>query len=282
MKPVSIKTVCNELTSLSGLLVYAKKIGVIAKSPMVNVTRPVPNKDPVGRALTKSQCHLLIAELAPLEPYPLKPVIIRWVSRNRAEVECLVCGKRVLRPRSAIRGATLCGNGRCTGRFNRSLSGHHQQDAYDFFVVMLHTGCRKGELQLLHRDDVLLASDERGSILIRTETSKSKRSRYVPLTKTALEILSRRLTSPARDDGLVFGPVNHRRALLSAARRAGLGHLRQHDLRHAMGSLLMASGASAAEVRDILGHRDLAMSNRYVHSAEEYLQRRSPRTRAAG
>jgi integrase len=46
--------------------------------------------------------------------------------------------------------------------------------------------------------------------------------------------------------------------------RAGIAGLRLHDLRHTVGTYAGASGASAFLVRDLLGHRNLAMTNRYV------------------
>jgi integrase len=46
--------------------------------------------------------------------------------------------------------------------------------------------------------------------------------------------------------------------------RAGALDLRLHDLRHTVGTYAGASGASAFLVRDLLGHRTMAMTGRYV------------------
>ena len=45
---------------------------------------------------------------------------------------------------------------------------------------------------------------------------------------------------------------------------AGVEDLRVHDLRHAFGTRGGALGASALIIRDALGHKTLAMTNRYV------------------
>ena len=49
----------------------------------------------------------------------------------------------------------------------------------------------------------------------------------------------------------------------------GFPRMRIHDLRHTAGTLWLAGGATPAEVRDLLGHCDLSMVSRYVHSLEQ-------------
>ncbi|HSP99997.1 MAG TPA: site-specific integrase [Candidatus Dormibacteraeota bacterium] len=45
---------------------------------------------------------------------------------------------------------------------------------------------------------------------------------------------------------------------------AGLANARMHDLRHTVGSDAGAAGMNAFMVRDLLGHKTLAMTERYV------------------
>lgn len=106
----------------------------------------------------------------------------------------------------------------------------------------------------------------------------------VPLNVVALAILEhrrdhrekltqgRRKTARTDPDDRVWLQVKHDAARNAAALRAGLGHVRTHDLRHTFGSLAHASGASLPEVRDLLGHTTLAMVSRYAHSYGERLQ----------
>ena len=47
-------------------------------------------------------------------------------------------------------------------------------------------------------------------------------------------------------------------------RKAGIPHLRLHDLRHQYASLLVNSGRSLYEVRKILGHSSHSVTERYA------------------
>lgn len=50
-----------------------------------------------------------------------------------------------------------------------------------------------------------------------------------------------------------------------AKRRAGLPHVRLHDLRHTVGSVLAESGASLRDVQVWLGHVSPVTTTRYTH-----------------
>ena len=50
-----------------------------------------------------------------------------------------------------------------------------------------------------------------------------------------------------------------------ACRLADLENLHFHDLRHTFCSNLLLSGADLKEVKEMIGHRDLAMTDRYAH-----------------
>jgi hypothetical protein len=54
--------------------------------------------------------------------------------------------------------------------------------------------------------------------------------------------------------------------------RAGLPHLRIHDLRHQFASFLVNSGRSLYEVQQILGHSDPSVTQRYAHLSSRSLQ----------
>ena len=54
--------------------------------------------------------------------------------------------------------------------------------------------------------------------------------------------------------------------------KAGLGHLRLHDLRHMYASFLVNSGRTLYEVQQILGHSDPKVTMRYAHLSTEALQ----------
>ena len=50
---------------------------------------------------------------------------------------------------------------------------------------------------------------------------------------------------------------------------AGLDDVRLHDLRHTVGTYAGQSGANAFLVRDLLRHKNLSMTGRYVNRADD-------------
>lgn len=145
--------------------------------------------------------------------------------------------------------------------------------------IACFTGLRRGELVLLQWDDVTWADRV---LVVRRALSdgvevapKSGRPRYVPLgdqALSALERLSRREDFVEGDDyvfaNLIGGrldPSALRRRYVRVRDAAGLPPLRFHDLRHTAGSLLVRT-MDPASVKDILGHADLATTERYLHA----------------
>ena len=68
-----------------------------------------------------------------------------------------------------------------------------------------------------------------------------------------------------------MGDVKNAFAL--ACKRAGIHDFRMHDLRHTCAAWLVSGGVSLIEVRDLLGHSSVTMTERYAHLAPENLQR---------
>ena len=56
-----------------------------------------------------------------------------------------------------------------------------------------------------------------------------------------------------------------------AAANAGIANVRLHDLRRSLATRLAGAGVNAYLLRDVLGHKTLAMSNRYVRAAGDAL-----------
>ena len=74
-----------------------------------------------------------------------------------------------------------------------------------------------------------------------------------------------------RQDGL--RAIEIKKAWENVVRRADLDNFRFHDLRHSAASYLAMSGASLAEIAEVLGHRSLSMVQRYAHLSEAHTAR---------
>ncbi len=145
--------------------------------------------------------------------------------------------------------------------------------------IACYCGLRRGELVLLQWDDVRWS--DRVLTVNRALSDgvealpKSGRNRYVPLADqavAALERLSRRGDFTQANDyvfvnavGGFLDPSALRRRYVRVRDAAGLPLLRFHDLRHTAGSLLVRH-MDPASVKEILGHADLATTERYLHA----------------
>jgi integrase len=138
----------------------------------------------------------------------------------------------------------------------------------DLVEFALFTGVRQGEALNLTWERVDRAS---GTVTL-TET-KNGEDRTINLNQNADAVLERRWRSEA--SGYVFGSRNwntYRTAWETALRTARIENFRFHDLRHTFASWLVQKGRSLQEVKDLLGHKSLAMTLRYAHLAPERLR----------
>lgn len=143
---------------------------------------------------------------------------------------------------------------------------------YPLVLLALSTGARRGELLGLRWDAI---DFERR--VIRLEHTKNGDRRALPLVGPALEVL-RELSRVRRiDTTLVFpsrggaDPAAVENAWKHAVEKAGLEDFRFHDLRHTAASYLAMSGATPAEIAEVLGHRTLAMVRRYAHLSADHV-----------
>lgn len=140
-----------------------------------------------------------------------------------------------------------------------ALAGHCGPVAGDAVRFLAMTGLRRGELLRLVPADIVDAC-----IVLDTRT-KSGKGRAVPLPAEATRIAAARLPWALTEKEL-------RREFESARAAAGLPGVRLHDLRHAYASQLAATGAHAADMRDLLGHSSLAVTSRYTHVSADRLR----------
>ena len=151
---------------------------------------------------------------------------------------------------------------------------------YPIVVLAIATGMRHGEIVNLNWKDVDLG----GGFVTLHDTKNSERRR-VPVTGFALETLKKYSRVRRLETDLVFPretkvrgetvykPYVARYAWLRALERAEIEDFTFHDLRHTAASYLAMNGATLAEIAEILGHKTLAMVQRYAHLSEGHTKK---------
>ncbi|MHC4278362.1 MAG: tyrosine-type recombinase/integrase [Planctomycetota bacterium] len=131
-------------------------------------------------------------------------------------------------------------------------------------LLALHTGMRLGEILELTWERVDLSQG-----VITLIHTKNGRVRRVPLNGAARELLN----SWPRSGPYVFGgnrPYGSiKTAFRAACRRAGLGRIRFHDLRHTWATHLVLAGVDLRTVQELGGWSSLALVERYSHPTSE-------------
>lgn len=177
---------------------------------------------------------------------------------------------------------------------NAFLSAASEHRLSALFAVALDTGMREGELLALKWAAVDL---ERGTLQVNTTlqatpdgfefapTKTAKSRRQVTLTRAAVTALRRHKVQQAKeridfgpgwdDLDLVFPnavgrPVNASNLLhqqfYPLLKRAGVPHIRFHDLRHTYASIALGRGVPLKVVSETLGHSSIAITaDTYQH-----------------
>lgn len=165
----------------------------------------------------------------------------------------------------------------------------------DFCILAMNTGLRRGELFKLEWSKVSL-QDAR--VTVAASTAKSMKTRYVVLNQPALAVLKRlRAESeeqarrakqqgrPVKLNRFVFINPDTGKPFTTLKKswggwtdrdgsprgglivRARIQDLTFHDLRHDFASRLVQAGVNLYEVKDLLGHSSITLTERYAHLA---------------
>jgi integrase len=179
------------------------------------------------------------------------------------------------------------------------------------FLVELTTGLRSGELLAVRWPNLDLgkgairivetvarvkAIDAKKSKLEFSDPKTEASIREIPLIPPVVQALKRHKSRQAEEplfwgqaynkENLVFPtnlgtplePQNFYRKHCSIIRKAGLKHIRVHDLRHTFATLLLEEGENPEVLRDFLGHTKTSTTlDLYCHSTKKGKEKALPR-----
>jgi integrase len=156
------------------------------------------------------------------------------------------------------------------------------KQVHDMALMSLHTGMRAGEIFSLTWGCVDL---DAGITHLRPEDTKNKTGRPVFMTQAVKDMLEEIMPGDAGMDDLVFpgrGGIKIEKPSRTFKRVAdklfneGMKDSRQrvvfHTLRHTYASWLVMEGVDLYRVKELLGHKDLTMTQRYSHLAPDSLR----------
>ncbi len=155
-------------------------------------------------------------------------------------------------------------------RLQEACQASYEPRLYPLVLLAISTGARQAELMGLLWTDLDLESG-----LATFQRTKNDERRSVPVTGPVLELLRERSRNQPAGSDFVFannrGRARFPREAWDEARKAAeIRDFTFHDLRHTAASYLAMSGATLAEIAEILGHKTLAMVKRYAHLTEAH------------
>lgn len=161
-----------------------------------------------------------------------------------------------------------------------------RQPAYgDYVRLASYLGLRAGELTALQVRDIDLQTGvvtvSRAFSAGKLQTTKSGRTRQVPIVDAVRSTLARLVKEREKDEWLLVGPFggrfrhNNFRAGVdwrNLVRQQGYPGFRFHDLRATAIVLWIKAGIPLATVRAMAGHASLATTDRYARTARNDLK----------
>lgn len=153
----------------------------------------------------------------------------------------------------------------CIATNNRPIGGTVRRKPCAQSIPKITTG------SLLHTNHLFLEG----------EHTKSGKRRVVPLNEEARRAMLNRARYRAEFCPASLWVFSHRNGervgnvqngFQAACKRAEILNFRVHDLRHTCASWMVQHGVPLSEVRDVLGHAGIVMTERYAHLAPDNLK----------
>jgi site-specific recombinase XerD len=153
-------------------------------------------------------------------------------------------------------------------------------------LLVRATGIRIGECLRLNRDSLRHLGGNQWALHV--PLGKLHNERWVPVDDDARKIFARilALTGPDSSDlpelsspllllpnGKTISYTRMSAALKKTTKQAGSPPARLHQLRHTYATVMLRAGISLTALKEILGHRDIRMTMRYIQVTQNDLQR---------
>jgi len=147
-----------------------------------------------------------------------------------------------------------------------------------FFTLIYSTGLRLGEALRLRVEDVDVAAMQ-----LRVLDGKGKKDRFTLLSPDTLDLLRFYIRAYRPKGGLIFNgkykgkPWSEKgaqHAMVLARRKAKLPEfVTAHTLRHCFATHLLQSGTDLVTIQQLMGHKHLKTTVRYIHLDNQHFQR---------
>jgi len=141
-------------------------------------------------------------------------------------------------------------------------------------MTALNTGMRLGEILSLKWDQIHI--DAVLEPYIEIAETKNNKKRFVPLNDDMVDLMESLKNNNSR---FVFLGVRGEplksvtKPFANALKRAGIKDFKFHDLRHTFASHYVMNGGDLLALKEILGHSNLKMVERYAHLATAHKRR---------
>jgi site-specific recombinase XerD len=231
-KGVSKKTKLNYHTGLAALWTWMIEEELVEEHVVRQVKAPKPEK-PVVQPLSEQDVRLLLTAVEYSKPY----------TRHFQREPCVNRNPNWLRNKAII-------------------------------FVLLDTGIRASELCDLVVDDLDLRNRE-----IRVRRGKGDKGRILPISAKTAKLLWRYVTTRgetegmdplfASKQGLPIGRNGLGLMLRRLGRKVGIEGVHPHRFRHTFSINYLRNGGDAFTLQRILGHSNMAMTQRYLRIAQE-------------
>lgn len=140
-------------------------------------------------------------------------------------------------------------------------------------LIALNTGIRRKALFSLQWEDIDFNAK---TILLRAASAKSQKTLIIPINDIVYNTLELWQKQTGKKSGLIFpNPktgkpyTNCNGSWEALLKDAEISSYRWHDMRHDFASRLVIMGVDLNTVRELLGHSEMKMTQRYAHLSPE-------------